>query len=414
MILRVALRDVSSKTKKGNIKIAIHIKGLYDSYISTPYYIEPIFFDSKNEIVKKEFPESTKYNAGILNQKNRYEQYYKDLGDSISNVSPQTLKKLFETYDKISYQAGKPTKSINDFIGVINKIIYDLENEETSDNLKRDGYASTFKATRGLMIDFFKSESILFQNIDNYALIELKKYFLKNRGKEVTFNKHLRNIRKVFNVAIGQNFISQNIYPFKSISIPSDYESEIRCLEIKTIQKLYKKNSIGRDFFFISFFLCGMNMKDIYYMPYFREYLDTKRLKTARTTRKVQLKLKLQPELIEILNNYPDPEHLHLIKTEYSNHRTLTHFIGRNLKETIDEINKELPEQDKLPYFTFAYARHSWATIAGSLRISDDVIDKAQMRSVTGKMIERYRKYDFTQVDEANRKVIDYVLHEKK
>ena len=34
------------------------------------------------------------------------------------------------------------------------------------------------------------------------------------------------------------------------------------------------------------------------------------------------------------------------------------------------------------------------------------------MRS-SQKVIEKYREYDYTQVDEANRKVIDYVLYKK-
>ena len=70
-------------------------------------------------------------------------------------------------------------------------------------------------------------------------------------------------------------------------------------------------------------------------------------------------------------------------------------------------------EKDKIPHFSFTYARHSWATIAGQLRIPDSTIDKGLMHSVTGLMIEKYREYDYTQVDEANRKVIDYVLYKK-
>ena len=411
MKLNIVLRDISKVTGKGNIKISIHVKGYDKTFIPTPYYIEPDLFDSINGIVKKEFPEATRYNADILTRKERYEKYYEDLGDSITNAPPQTLKKLFQTYDNISLKAGKPVKSVRDFIGVIDKIIFDLENEEASEELRRDSYASTFKATKNLMIEFFKSETILFQNIDNYALIELKKYFLKHKGKEVTFNKHLRNIRRVFNVAIGDKFINQDLYPFKSIPIPSDYEADIKCLDVDVLRKLYGKKGIGRDFFFLSFFLCGMNLKDIFYMPYFKEYIDIKRLKTARTARKVWLKLKLQPEALEIIQRYADPEKKRLIKTEYSNHRGLTHLIGEKIKETIKEINADLPDDQKIPEFSYAYARPSWATIAGELRIPDSVIDKSQMRSVTGKMIERYRKYDFSQVDEANRKVIAHTLY---
>ena len=133
MNLNIVLRDISKVTGKGNIKISIHVKGYDKTFIPTPYYIEPNLFDSQNGIVKKEFRDATKYNADLLRRKERYEKYYEELGDSVTNAPPQTLKKLFQTYDNISLKAGKPIKSIRDFTGVIDKIIFDLENEETSE-----------------------------------------------------------------------------------------------------------------------------------------------------------------------------------------------------------------------------------------------------------------------------------------
>lgn len=156
-----------------------------------------------------------------------------------------------------------------------------------------------------------------------------------------------------------------------------------------------------------------MNMKDIFYMPYFERGIDVKRLKTFRKAgNKVKLKLTLQPEIIEIINRYADSSKTRLIKTLYTDRATLLRIVNESIRESIDKINNKRDSKDKIQYFTFAYARHSWATIAGKLRIPDETIDKAQMRS-SQKVIEKYREYDYTQVDEANRKVIDYVLYEK-
>lgn len=408
MNLKIVLRDISAKTEKGNIKIGIYVKGCDRVFIPTPYFIEPDLFDAENEIIKRVVDLAAKWNAEILAQKSRYESYYKELGDSVTGATPQTLKKLFITYDNIRQKSGKPVRSVSDFIGVADKLIYDLKNEDAPEGQSREGYASTFEGTRNLLVEFFKSETIFFQSVDSYALVELKKYFLKNRGKEVTFNKHLRNIKRIFNIAIGQKLISRDLYPFDAISIPSDYEAEIRSLDVDVIRKFYGKTGVGRDMFFLSFFLCGMNMKDIFYMPYFEGNIDIKRLKTARTARKVRLKLKFQPEAIEIISRYSDKDKQRLIKTIYSDHRVFTHLVDDDIKKLCKEL-VESGSKSKID-FSFTYARHSWATIAGQLRISDSVIDKAQMRSVTGKMIEKYREYDYSQVDEANRKVIDYVL----
>ena len=413
MELSVVLRDISEKTGKGNIKIKIKEKGKDPTFIPTSYYIEPYFFDSDNGIIKKEFQEASRWNSDLFAQKNRYENYYKELGDSVKNASVKTLKQLFITYDNINLKSKEPLKSVSDFIGVISKQIEDLKNEEAPEELKREGYASTFEGTKNLMIEFFKSEIIHFQSIDRNALTQLKAYFLKYRGKEVTFNKHLRNIKRIFNIAIGDGLISADLYPFRNFQIPSDYDAEIRCIEASILKQIYATTGIGRDFLFLSFFLCGMNMKDIFYMKYFDKYINIKRLKTSRKAgNKVKLKLTLQPEAIEIINQYADPSNTRLIKTIYGDRATLLRMVNNSLRESIDRINEKHDPKDKIQYFSFAYARHSWATIAGKLRISDDTIDKAQMRS-SQKVIEKYREYDFSQVDEANRKVIDYILYNK-
>ena len=413
MELKVVLRDISNKTGKGNIKIAIRKRGQNPAFMPTPYYITPDLFDEKNEIVKKSVPESAIYNAELFAMKGRYEKYYNDLGDSASNMFPKTLKQICTSYDRIKNNSGKPTGDSTDFIRTIDKIIYDLETEETTEEMNRKGYADTFRWTKKLLIRFFKTEKIYFQNIDSYALIELKKFFLKGTSKkEVSFNKYLRCIRRVFKVAIGQKIISKDLYPFDAISIPSDYKSEIRRLDVDILRRFYKRTGIGRDFFFLSFFLCGMNMKDIFYLPYFDEYIDISRLKTARTARQVRLRLKLQPEVLEIISRYADPGKIRMIKTKYKDHRQLTQFIDNRIRIEIEEANKAIKnEKEKLPHFSFTYARHSWATTAGQLRIQDSTIDKGLMHSVTGQMIERYREYDYSQVDEANRKVIDYVIY---
>lgn len=415
MELKVVLRDVSAKTGEGNIKIRINVKGHNAMYISTKIYVHPDYFDPRAEIVKNELKDSAKYNASIFSIKQRYQKYYDDLGNSVLNASPSALKQIFTSYDRIRLSTGKPVEQSTDFIRTIDKIIFDLETEQTTEEMHRKAYADTFRWTRNLLVKFFKTDKIYFQSIDSYMLVELKKFFLKGTNKkEVSFAKYLRCIRRVFKVAIGQKIISRDLYPFDAISIPSDYKATIRRLDVEVLRKYYQRPGVGRDFFFLSFFLCGMNMKDIFYLPYFDDYIDISRLKTARTARKVRLKLKLQPELMEIIKKYADPGGIRMIKTKYKNHKQLTHFIDDRIKAEIEEMNKSIQsEKNKIPHFSFTYARHSWATTAGQLRVPDSTIDKGLMHSVTGLMIEKYREYDYSQVDEANRKVIDYVLYDK-
>jgi integrase len=56
-------------------------------------------------------------------------------------------------------------------------------------------------------------------------------------------------------------------------------------------------------------------------------------------------------------------------------------------------------------------ARHSWATVAASLDIPDDVIALALGHTPRNATTDIYIRRDLRKVDEANRRVIDYVLN---
>ena len=71
-------------------------------------------------------------------------------------------------------------------------------------------------------------------------------------------------------------------------------------------------------------------------------------------------------------------------------------------------------EYDPLfPKISTYWARHSWATIASSLDISRDVIGHA-LGHGNNTVTDIYIDFDQAKVDEANRKVLDWVLYNKK
>lgn len=64
------------------------------------------------------------------------------------------------------------------------------------------------------------------------------------------------------------------------------------------------------------------------------------------------------------------------------------------------------------PRLTSYWARHTWATIASELNISEDVISRALGHSFsTGAAVTQvYINFNKSKIDQANRKVIDYIL----
>ena len=61
-----------------------------------------------------------------------------------------------------------------------------------------------------------------------------------------------------------------------------------------------------------------------------------------------------------------------------------------------------------------SYARHTWASIAFNIGIQKDVVSLALGHSFGVRVTDTYINADLSRVDEANRRVIDYVLYNKK
>ena len=66
------------------------------------------------------------------------------------------------------------------------------------------------------------------------------------------------------------------------------------------------------------------------------------------------------------------------------------------------------------PEISSYWARHTWATIAADLDIPDAVISRALGHSSENRVTEIYIRRNRKKVDEANRKVLDWVLYGKR
>lgn len=82
--------------------------------------------------------------------------------------------------------------------------------------------------------------------------------------------------------------------------------------------------------------------------------------------------------------------------------------IGSYL-EFVKRTNNNLRKLKGFEDITTYWARHTWASIAFEAGVSKDVISLALGHSNGVKVTDIYIKYDLSKVDEANRKVIDYI-----
>ena len=149
--------------------------------------------------------------------------------------------------------------------------------------------------------------------------------------------------------------------------------------------------------------LCEMKFSTAMYMfaltkdNVIRGRLEYDRAKTGR-----HYSILLHPEAIRIIEKY---------KGEKKLLRFSEHF--KNVDSATVMINKKLAKVR--PGLTTYYARHTWASIAfNNLGIPKDVVSLALGHSFGVRVTDTYINADLSRVDEANRRVIDYVLYNKK
>lgn len=255
----------------------------------------------------------------------------------------------------------------------------------------------------------FGGGPVLLEEIDRKFLTGLADHI---GGKTNTIAVHMRNIRTVFNFAIEEDYTDR--YPFKKYKIKTE-ETADRSLTAEELRALfnYPVDPWQReylDIFKLIFLLCGINMADLAELP--KPKGD--RIEFNRTKTGVHCSVRIQPEAREIIDRYQGKDRMLSILDRYANHkdylRHLNHALGKigtTFKNGCSRCGDPL-----FPDITSYWARVSWATIAGELDIPERTIGAALGHSKSKSVTSIYIRTDMRKkVDEANRKVIDYVLH---
>lgn len=212
---------------------------------------------------------------------------------------------------------------------------------------------------------------------------------------------HFRNIRAVFRDAMA-NEITMS-YPFRVFKIKSEPTIK-RSLTIDELHRLFsfhgnERQTMAVDMFKLSLFLIGINVADLCNLSEIEKdgYLRYKRQKTQKL-----YCIKVEPEALAIIEKYRGRNHLLNILDRYANVHTFTATLGKVL-QSIEGFEN----------LTSYWARHTWATIASELDIPVDVISHALGHSFStgAKVTQVYINFNQQKIDDANRKVINYILN---
>ena len=184
-------------------------------------------------------------------------------------------------------------------------------------------------------------------------------------------------------------------------------ETRKRSLTVEQLRTLYRADlskirSKHRDMFFLIFFLMGINMIDLSRLT----KIENGRITYRRAKTGTLYDIKVEPEAMAIIDKYRGKEHLLKVFDKLTSYK----YYEVALNDTLSKICAEL----ELPKISAYWARHTFATIAYEIGISTDTIADCLGHKSTHKITEIYIKKDLNKIDEANRKVIDYVLYNIK
>lgn len=388
--------DKRKKTSKKVYPIKFRIYHNNAFFISTGMYSGEDEWGG--ESYNKKEPNYRVKNVTLLSKFNKLESELLLLGDKLKLMSDKKLKSYLQ-----NVIAEKSPES-DCFLRYFDEYVLLKERKSTKDN-----YANT----RIHLVNF--DEYATFDTIDKKWLTRFNQYLVE-KGYMVNYiGSHMKNIRAVFNYAIDEEVTLK--YPFRKFKIKKE-QTRKRCLSIEELRLLKNYNvephqEICRDIFMLIFYLIGINLEDLLHLTednLVRGRIEYRRYKTGRL-----FSIKVEPEAKVIINKYRGKKYLLNIMDDRKDYTSFTTNIDRTLKKIgrVEMSGRKKIRHPLFPKLSSYWARHSWATIGAELDIPKETLSAGLGHEIGSNVTSIYIKFDRKKVDEANRKIIDF-LNESK
>lgn len=272
-----------------------------------------------------------------------------------------------------------------------------------------------YEATISRIVAFDKRcEKLTFEDVDKNWLTSFESFLARTSPSVNARSIHFRNIRAVFNDALDDEIT--RAYPFRQFKIKRVATAK-RSLSVEALRAFfdYPVEEYQRkylDMFKLSFFLIGINIVDLCRL----KRIDGGRIEYERAKTHRLYSIKVEPEALEIIERYKGKGWLLDPLDRYNNYKQYASRLNGALQAVGEvEIGKQGRKIIKPLYkkITTYWVRHTWATIAASLDIPKETI-AAALGHGGNTVTDIYIDFDQRKVDEANRRVIDWVLYGKK
>lgn len=367
-------------------------------YISTTMYV-----------TRKDITASFKIkNANVLDRCNEliktYRERISELNLEFNDIDIDTI---------VSYLKQKKDKRGISFTDFANKWIY----SSTIKGIKN------YKTALNALYAFVGRDNILCEEI-NVKTMKAFENALKDRPRAQSLYPNC--IKTIFN-AVREYYndedndiirIKHSLDKYKPVE---QNVAEKRALDVETIRRIFalpydnirvkgksSRHDLALDCFRLSFCLMGMNSADLYYADRLEDNtIIYDRMKTKDRRRdKAEIHVKITDYIKPLVEKYKGKNHVFNFSERFATMESFNRAINIGLKDIGKEIGIE-----RLQFYA---ARHSMATIAvNDVGISKYIVnDMLNHTDQSLRITELYIKKDFSHINEANVKLLDYILKE--
>ena len=315
-----------TQAKDGSYKIRIAIGHKQEThYIITRYRVTK-WSNFQNGIVINQ-PDANYINVKLRSLLNDYDTRL----DNIPNLGDLTCGQLRDRLRDMPSSISSATIQ-----GVADEYTAILRKEH------RNSYAQIIDTMVRKFLEYTNGD-IYMQNITT-STIDGYSHHLRSQGLAPAYQTMcLANIRTLVNRAIKLQLVRYDVHPFlywhatqaepRELDIPVE---EMR--KFLTFQTKFRSKQRAVDFFLLSYYLGGINLKDMIEID-FRGYKDHPILRYSRKKTRIKkrsnqyIEFTIQPEAFPLIDKYLNPKTGHLADIPESKYRSFLNYIDLALRD---------------------------------------------------------------------------------
>lgn len=337
-------------------------------YISLGISVNPAYWDFNRNAPKPQCP-NKEYIDSLIAQK--VQEYSAQIIELKSMDRDFTATSLVE-------KVSKPNK-----VKTVGEVF--VEQMNLLKQAQKLSYMLSIQQTYNSLLEFNKHLNIYFVDIDVSWLKRYEAWLRKQGLASNTIKGKFVDIRTMYNIAIDENIVKVEHYPFRKFKIAKlQQETAKRAISKEDISRIieYKTDNplvqFAIDIFTFSYIMGGINFVDISTLT--KENMMDNRLVYIRHKTKKLIQLPLQDKAIELIEKYHDDGNPYLFPILKAYHKTeqqkfnRVHKIISNVNNRLKKIGKDL----EIPVTLTTYvARHSHATVLKKAGVATSIISES-------------------------------------